>query len=167
MIQSMKESFVELLYLKTPIGGLVLEIREQGLGAISFSNSSCHTNVYPQTRIARLACTQLMRYFDKPHNQFTIPLVLSGHTAFRKRVWKALSNIKMGSTATYKKIAQKLKTHPRAIGGACAANPIPIIIPCHRVIAQSGALCGYTGSDGKQDLSIKAWLLNHENSEHP
>ncbi len=159
----MEESIAELLYLKTPIGGLVLEITEQGLGAISFSNSSCDTNAYPQTRLARLAYNQLMRYFDKPHNQFTIPLALPEQTSFRKRVWKTLSSIKMGSTATYKQIAQKLNTHPRAIGGACAANPIPIIIPCHRVIAQSGALCGYTGSDGKQDLSIKAWLLNHEN----
>ncbi len=156
-----------MLYLKTPIGGLVLEIREQGLGTISFSNSSCRTNAYPQTRLGRLAYNQLMRYFDRPHNRFTIPLVLSEQTSFRKRVWKALSNIKPGSTATYKQIAQKLNTHPRAIGGACAANPIPIIIPCHRVIAQSGALCGYTGTDGKQDLSIKAWLLNHENPKHP
>ena len=162
----MKDSIAELLYLKTPIGGLVVEIREQGLSAISFSNSSCDTNACPQTRLARLAYDQLMRYFDNPHNWFTIPLVLSEQTSFRKRVWETLSNIKMGSTATYKQIAQKLNTHPRAIGGACAANPIPIIIPCHRVVAQSGALCGYTGNDGKQDLSIKAWLLNHENPKH-
>ncbi len=163
----MKESVVESLYLKTPLGGLVLEIREQGLGAVCFSDSSHRTNVYPRTRLGHLAYNQMMRYFDRPHNRFTIPLVLSEQTSFRRRVWEALSNIKIGSTATYKQIAQKLNTHPRAIGGACAANPIPIIIPCHRVIAQSGALCGYTGTDGKQDLGIKAWLLNHENPKHP
>ena len=162
----MKESVAELLYLKTPIGELVLEIRERGLCAISFAGASHRTNMYPQTRLGCLVYNQLMHYFDEPHTQFTIPLVLSGQTAFRKRVWKTLGDIKIGSTATYKQVAQKLKTHPRAVGGACAANPIPIIIPCHRVIAQSGALCGYTGANGKQDLSIKAWLLNHEKN-HP
>ena len=161
----MKESVAELLYLKTPIGGLVLEIREQGLCAISFSASSHRANIYPQTHLGRLAYNQLLRYFEKPHSQFTIPLVLSGQTLFRKQIWKTLCDIKIGDTATYKQIAQKLNTHPRAVGGACAANPIPIIIPCHRVIAQSGALCGYTGTDGRQDLSIKAWLLNHEKNQ--
>lgn len=153
---------MELLSLKAPIGELVLEIRERGLSSISFSDSSHCANSHPQTRSGRLAYSQLMRYFDKAHDRFTIPLLLSEQTLFRRQVWEALSMIKIGGTATYKQIAQKLNTHPRAIGGACAANPIPIIIPCHRVIAQSGALCGYTGADGKQDLSIKAWLLKHE-----
>ena len=160
----MEDPAVELLSLKTPIGVLVLKIQERGLYSISFTDTSHRANAHPKTRLGRLAYSQLMRYFDKAHDRFTIPLVLPERTLFRRRVWNALAKIKIGGTASYKQIAQKLNTHPRAIGGACAANPIPIIIPCHRVIAQSGVLCGYTGADGKQDLSIKAWLLNHESS---
>ena len=158
----MNDLIVESLFIKTPIGGLVLEIEARGLCAISFAESSSRANAHPKTRLGRLAYSQLMRYFDKAHDQFTIPLVLPEQTLFRRRVWQLLSKIKIGGTVTYKQIAQKLNTHPRPIGGACAANPIPIIIPCHRVIACSGALCGYTGSAGRQDLSIKAWLLSHE-----
>ena len=158
----MKHSTIESLYLITPIGGLALAIREQGLYRLSFAKVPPHAECRPKTKLGHLAYKQLMSYFDKAHNQFTIPLILSEHTPFRRRVWKFLSKIKLGRTTTYKHIAQKLNTHPRAIGGACATNPIPIIIPCHRVISKSGALCGYTGLNGNQDLSIKAWLLNHE-----
>ena len=158
----MKHSAVELLHLKTPLGGLVLEIEAQGLRRLTFTASPHRANNRPKSKLAHRAYNQLMRYFDKPHNRFTIPLILPERTVFRRRVWKAISAIKIGRTASYKQIALKLNTHPRAIGGACAANPIPIIIPCHRVLAQSGKLCGYTGADGKHDLSIKEWLLKHE-----
>ena len=158
----MRHIETELLYLETPIGGLVLTIREQGLCRLSFGTVPPPINQRPKSRLGHLAYNQLMRYFDKPHDRFTIPLTLSEHTSYRRRVWKVLSEIKIGSTTTYKRIARILNTHPRAVGGACAANPIPIIIPCHRVISRCGGLCGYTGADGKQDLSIKAWLLNHE-----
>ncbi|MBC6414203.1 MAG: methylated-DNA--[protein]-cysteine S-methyltransferase [Chromatiales bacterium] len=160
--QAMKNSEIDFLYLETPIGGLVLATRQRGLCRLSYVKGQYDIKSYPKTKLEHLAHSQLMNYFDKPHDRFTIPLDDCEQTPFRKRVWQALSEIKIGTTTTYKKIAQVLNTHPRAIGGACAANPIPIIIPCHRVIAQSGALCGYTGAGGNQDLSIKAQLLKHE-----
>ena len=158
----MKYLTTESLYLITPIGGLALEIREPGLQRVSFSEAPSHAESRPKSKLGNLAYKQLMSYFDKAHDQFTIPLILPDHTPFRHRVWSRLAKIKLGRTITYKQLAQKLNTHPRAIGGACAANPIPIVIPCHRVLSQSGALCGYTGPNGSQDLDIKAWLLNHE-----
>ena len=158
----MKNLQVEFLDLDTPLGGIVLEIQELGLSKLSFGRVSHPTKRHPKTKLEQLAYSQLMRYFDKPHDRFTIPLLYSKHTLFRQRVWRALSAIKIGHTTTYKKIAGALNTHPRAVGGACAANPIPIIIPCHRVITQGGRLGGYTAANGLQDERIKAWLLNHE-----
>jgi methylated-DNA-[protein]-cysteine S-methyltransferase len=103
---------------------------------------------------------ELNHYFNSRDWIFTIPVKSNG-TAFQQRVWKQLQTIPAGKTHTYQEMAQKLKTSPRAIGGACRANPVPIIVPCHRVVAKSG-LGGYDGDWGRGKVSIKQWLLDHE-----
>ncbi len=111
------------------------------------------------------AVEQLRAYFRDAHTVFTVPLAAQG-TPFQQRVWAALCAIPPGKVLTYGQLAQQLGTAARAVGGACRTNPIPIVIPCHRVVGQHG-LGGYTGVVTGDPLSIKRWLLRHEGTEIP
>jgi len=82
-------------------------------------------------------------------------------TPFQLRVWWALLNIPLGSTVTYGELARQLRASPRALAAACRANPCPVLIPCHRVVAQNG-LGGYAGAGTGPLLAVKRWLLCHE-----
>jgi methylated-DNA-[protein]-cysteine S-methyltransferase len=114
----------------------------------------------PATPLLRETETQLRAYFKKPQHQFDLPMQLEG-TPFQLRVWQALCNIPPGTPLTYGQLANKLATAPRAVGGACGANPIPIIVPCHRVVSASG-IGGFMRTRYLAPLNIKSWLLAHE-----
>lgn len=114
----------------------------------------------PQDEISRLVCAQLQSYFDDPSFSFDLPLAPRG-TVFQHRVWQALRQIPVGSTQSYGELARQIDSAPRAVGQACGANPIPLVIPCHRVLAQGG-LGGFMNSTGGEPLAIKQWLLQHE-----
>lgn len=88
-------------------------------------------------------------------------LVKPSGTPFQQRVWQALMAIPPGEVVTYGELARQLDSSPRAVAGACRANPIPILIPCHRVIAANGP-GGYMGKVAGRELAIKQWLLRHE-----
>lgn len=104
-----------------------------------------------------LSKKELFEYFNGKRNSFDIPLDLRG-TDFQKSVWKSLQKIPYGETISYKTLATRLKSKAyRAVGSANGRNPLPIIIPCHRVIATGGGLGGYTGG-----LRIKKFLLSLE-----
>lgn len=104
---------------------------------------------------------ELNNYLQNPHHVFNLPFYLQG-TPFQQRVWEALRAIPCGETYSYMQLAQKLQTSPRAVGNACRANPIPIIIPCHRIVAKQG-IGGYAGqSQSGKMIDIKKWLLLHE-----
>jgi methylated-DNA-[protein]-cysteine S-methyltransferase len=112
--------------------------------------------------LAHLACVQIQAYLENPRFRFDLPLALSG-TRHRLQVWEAMQAIPCGETRTYGELARALQSSPRAVGGACGANPLPIIVPCHRVVAAGGALGGFMGArDEGFELSIKRWLLAHE-----
>jgi len=115
----------------------------------------------PVDSIAEKACRQLERYLADPAWRFTLPLAPSG-TAFRRRVWDALTRIPVGESRTYGELARGLYTAPRAIGGACGANPIALVIPCHRVVGSQGSLGGFMGVTEGDPIAIKRWLLAHE-----
>lgn len=100
---------------------------------------------------------QLDAYFDGTLARFSLPLAPDG-TPFQRRVWAAMQTIPKGETRRYRDLAAMLGSGPRAIGGACGRNPIPVIIPCHRVLAANG-LGGYSGHDG---LDTKRALLRLE-----
>ncbi len=104
---------------------------------------------------------QIERYLADPHYRFTLPLSPAG-TPFRRRVWEALSRIPVGESRTYGELARQLHTAPRAVGGACGANDIALVIPCHRVVGSHGSLGGFMHADAGDPLSIKRWLLAHE-----
>ncbi len=103
---------------------------------------------------------RLKQYFSGSCSNISLPLNLRG-TDFQKRVWRILSKIEPGTVRTYGDIAEELNTSPRAVGNACRANPIPVIIPCHRVVSASG-IGGFAGTTSGRRISIKRWLLRHE-----
>jgi len=100
-----------------------------------------------ETPLLRRAQQQLGAYFQGHRQRFDLPLAPAG-TAFQKTVWQAMSRIPHGETRSYGQMATDLKSGPRAVGGACARNPIPILIPCHRVLGAHGALGGYSARGG-------------------
>jgi methylated-DNA-[protein]-cysteine S-methyltransferase len=106
---------------------------------------------------------QVHEYLSGNRREFDIPLLMIG-TGFQRRVWKELIRIPYGATSTYRKIAEDIgiPRAVRAVGGAAGANPISIIIPCHRVIGSDGRLVGYGGG-----LALKAWLLKLEQGDTP
>jgi methylated-DNA-[protein]-cysteine S-methyltransferase len=112
--------------------------------------------------LAYLACIQVQAYLDDARFVFDLPLRLAG-THHRLEVWEAMQRIPAGTTRTYGELAAELGSSARAVGGACGANPIPLIVPCHRVIAAHGGLGGFMGQKAEGfELAIKRWLLGHE-----
>jgi methylated-DNA-[protein]-cysteine S-methyltransferase len=103
---------------------------------------------------------QLAAYLADGSACFDLPLDLGG-TAFQQRVWAAIRAIPAGQTRTYRDLARQLGSAPRAVGQACRANPCPIVVPCHRVVAVKG-LGGFAGDRSGRKLAIKRWLLRHE-----
>ncbi|MFA4931005.1 MAG: methylated-DNA--[protein]-cysteine S-methyltransferase [Patescibacteria group bacterium] len=103
---------------------------------------------------------QLEEYFKGRRTEFDLPISFKTGTAWQKKVWRALTKIPYGQTISYGDLAAQLgdRKKARAVAAACSANPIPIVIPCHRVIAADGTLGGYAGG-----VSIKEWLLDQEN----
>lgn len=121
-------------------------------------------NMRPATPLAHEAVRQLRAYLADPSFEFTLPLAPAG-TAFQRRVWQRIAAIPRGTTRTYGELAADLASAPRPVGGACGANPYPLVIPCHRVVAAGGAnggLGGFARSRGGFLLDIKRWLLAHE-----
>ena len=104
------------------------------------------------------AKAQVEAYFAGRRRSFELPLRPLG-TDFQKSVWRAMRAIPFGRTRSHGDLARDLASAPRAVGGACGKNPLPLLIPCHRVLAAGGALGGYSGGDG---LDTKRRLLAHE-----
>lgn len=120
-----------------------------------------HAEDSPNPALAAEAARQLAAWLEDPTTRFELPLAAAG-TPFQRRVWAAIAAIPCGETRSYGEIARELGSSARAVGGACGANPLPIIVPCHRVIAADGRLGGFAHSDGGFLLEVKRWLLQHE-----
>lgn len=104
---------------------------------------------------------ELAAYYTDPAHVFHLPLLPTG-TPFRQRVWDTLRRIPAGHTRSYGDIARELASAPRAVGQAVGDNPLPIVIPCHRIIAADGGLGGFMHSRTGYSQDIKRWLLRHE-----
>lgn len=115
----------------------------------------------PQNALAKEVCRQLQAYLADPYFEFDLSLHIEG-TPYQKRVWQSIQAIPGGKTSSYAKIASNLHSSPRAVGRACGANQIPIVIPCHRVIAKNGQIGGFMNATDGFPLTIKRWLLQHE-----
>lgn len=145
--------------INSPIGKLGIKIKNDTLTNIEYLDTNAATTSKTNSLILNIT-KQLKQYFINPKYKFDLPLNLQG-TEFQKRVWGILRDIPSGSVKTYGELAKQLNTSPRAIGNACRGNPIPIIIPCHRVIAKK-SLGGYAGKQKGKLMDIKKWLLEHE-----
>src|SRR5947209_11322150 len=130
------------LSLHTPIGGLTVSEEDGAIVAIDWGWGRDQT----ETPLLLRAREQLQAYFDGERVRFELPLAPQG-TAYRRRVWDALCQIPPGQTRTYGDIARVVGGSARSVGQANGANPIPVIIPCHRVVASAGP-GGYSGGDG-------------------
>jgi len=116
-----------------------------------------------QTPLAAEAVRQLQAWLRDPRFVFGLPLKPAG-TVFQRRVWEQIAAIPLGETRTYGELAGNLHNAPRAVGQACGANPYPVVVPCHRVVAAHGGLGGFSRQGGGFLLEIKRWLLAHERS---
>ena len=128
---------------KSPLGPLTLFAEVNGIVALEFGN-------IPEDRSSPLlqeAISQLTAYFKGDLKHFNLPLRATG-TDFQKTVWDLIVKIPYGSTRSYGDLSRDLESAPRAVGGACGKNPIPIIVPCHRILAANYKVGGFSGGDG-------------------
>ena len=146
----------------TPLGDVMLTATEQGLSALSFQAGGAAIDTledhqYHPEKFTQV-CQQLDEYFAGTRQQFDVALVPKG-SAFRQKVWQALIKIPYGVTISYSELAKQINNEKavRAVGSANGANPLALIIPCHRVIGSNGRLTGYAGG-----LELKQKLLAHE-----
>jgi methylated-DNA-[protein]-cysteine S-methyltransferase len=115
--------------------------------------------------LAKEAVRQLRAYLKDPRFAFSLPLQPAG-TAFQRRVWDGIASIGTGETRTYGELAQTIGSGPRAVGNACGANPYPLVVPCHRVVAANHGLGGFARQRGGFLLDVKRWLLAHESARY-
>ncbi len=145
--------------IASPVGTLrVLFTEREVVGVDILSRAETKQNV--SSVMAKKISRQFNGYFTQPDKTICLPVQLVG-TSFQQRVWRALQAIPVGETMSYGALAKKLNSSARAVGNACRANPLPVIVPCHRVVAKSG-LGGYSGKTHGRQIAIKRWLLEHE-----
>jgi len=114
----------------------------------------------PQNPLAAEVCRQLAAYLRNPRFEFDLPFEYRG-TQFQNRVWRIVRDIPAGRTLSYLQVAQRAHSAPRPVGMACGANRLPLLIPCHRVLA-TGGIGGFMHSTKGPGIGIKRWLLAHE-----
>ncbi|MDD9990482.1 MAG: methylated-DNA--[protein]-cysteine S-methyltransferase [Rhodospirillales bacterium] len=130
--------------IESPVGPLTITAEDDAVTAVDFGAGG---GPGPNAGLLAEAARQLTEYFAGDLRDFTLPLAPSG-TSFRLKVWAAMRAIPYGETRSYGDLARALDSAPRAVGGACGSNPIPLIIPCHRVVGAGGALGGFSGGAG-------------------
>lgn len=141
---------------------LSLSFAEGALARLEFVAATEQLRV-PVSDAAAYVVAQLELYFRNPRWPFDLPLLPQG-SEFQQRVWQALREIPAGSKVTYGQLAWRLESSARAVGSACRANPVPIIVPCHRVVSAMG-VGGFMGQVVGPQIAIKEWLLQHEQRE--
>ncbi len=148
--------------LVTPFAVLGIRTEEDWLTHIDYLPLDTQL-LAPRDSLAKEVCKQLQAYLTEPGFMFDLCLHISG-TTHQRRVWQAIQAIPSGETSSYADIAAQLHSAPRAVGRACGANRIPIVVPCHRVIAKNGGLGGFMNASDGNPLEIKRWLLRHESA---
>ena len=148
--------------LRAPFATLGITTSDTHVTGIRFLAPSTAALAPRRNSIAFLACVQIQAYLENPAYRFDLPLKFGG-TRHRVSVWEAMQRIPAGKTRSYGELAKELGSSARAVGGACGANPIPLVIPCHRVIAAGGDIGGFMGARAEGfERTIKRWLLEHE-----
>jgi methylated-DNA-[protein]-cysteine S-methyltransferase len=149
-----------------PIGRLIVASDGEAVAGVWMANASPSDAAWSARQgsdaVLTEARAQLTAYFEGALRTFSLPLAPNG-TDFQRRVWRALEAIPYGTTISYAEVARRVGSTAavRAVGAANGRNPIPIIVPCHRVIGSDGSLTGFGGG-----LERKQWLLRHEGALH-
>ena len=146
--------------IRTPFAVLGIRTSGSAVTGIEYLPQS-ERAAAPTDPVAKHAVKALERYLADPHYRFTLPLAPRG-TPFQRRVWDAIAVIPVGESRTYGEIARSVRSAPRAVGQACGANPIALVVPCHRVVGSMGVLGGFMNAAEGNPLAIKRWLLIHE-----
>jgi methylated-DNA-[protein]-cysteine S-methyltransferase len=146
---------MSICYVLSPVGRLALEADHDAVTGVRWASAGESTREKNPSPVLKEAARQLDGYFRRKLKRFDLPLSPRG-TDFQKRVWAMMREIPYGETATYGGMAMALGSGPRPIGMACARNPIPIIVPCHRVLGSGGKEGGFSGGSG---LPTKRQLL--------
>lgn len=146
-------------YLATAFGDIEVVVSHIGLREVNRAQDSASVSAEPSALTAQVL-RQISEYLAGEREHFDVPLDLRG-TEFQIAAWKALALVPYGTTATYAQQAASIQrpTAVRAIGAANARNPVPIVLPCHRIIGADGSLTGFSWG-----LDVKTWLLHHEHS---
>ena len=159
--------FDAIIATPLPASRIGIRCNEQGISTVEFLpvQTPCQNPSLdnPYRNLIEQLLGSLQQYFSRPETLFSLPLAAVG-TPFQHRVWQAISTITCGETRSYGQLAHELNTSPRAVGGACRANPLPLLVPCHRVISadgNNGGFLGQTETDGAA-ARLKQWLLHHE-----
>ncbi len=142
------------LSVHSPVGDLTISEEDGKIVSLDWGWSP----IQKENEILLKTKILLDQYFDGENPTFDIPLDPQG-TEFQKNVWNKMLAIPYGEVLTYGEISTHLNSHARAVGMACGQNPIPIIIPCHRVIGKNGKLTGFSGGEG---IATKQYLLDLE-----
>jgi methylated-DNA-[protein]-cysteine S-methyltransferase len=149
----------------TPIGTLGVARHKEYVDRVRFLDpTSLVPFSNPREDFLKQVEEWFSEYFSSTRPNNVLPLLLNNKgTPYQRKVWRALSHIPFGQTITYGELAEELKTSAQAVGMACKFNPMPILIPCHRVVARNG-LGGFFGETSGKQIDIKAWLIDHEKS---
>jgi methylated-DNA-[protein]-cysteine S-methyltransferase len=137
---------------------LAITITDRGLAGIDYVYDLPAQG--PADKLGQEVVRQLECYFKDPQWHFDLPLDLTG-TPFQQRLWRALKKVPPGTVDTYGQLARQLNSGAQAVGQACRRNPVPVVVPCHRIVSQQG-MGGYAGEVDGEKMSIKRALLTHE-----
>jgi methylated-DNA-[protein]-cysteine S-methyltransferase len=159
--------FDAIIRVNSPLGRLELTALNDRIVGLEIERAGRLTfESVPEkgSSVLRQATKQLAEYFAGKRRAFDLPLAIAG-TEFQNSVWNTLMSIPFGDVRSYGDVGMSTgrATAGRAVGGAVGANPIPIIVPCHRVLASDGRITGYSGGNG---IPTKVWLLDHEGIPH-
>ena len=149
---------LERYWIESPVGFLVLEFRGDRLARIEFHDERPKCVAAPP---GHEPASSLIAWFRDPGHPLPCPPLVPAPTPFQERLRAALLAIPPGETRTYGQLARSLGSSPRAVGQACRANPVPLVVPCHRVVSARGP-GGYAGAAEGRPAEIKRWLLAHE-----
>ncbi|PPR77470.1 MAG: Methylated-DNA--protein-cysteine methyltransferase, constitutive [Alphaproteobacteria bacterium MarineAlpha2_Bin1] len=140
--------------IRTPIGIISVQEKNKKILSLNWTNRI----IEPSTPLLIKTLLKIKNYFEKKKDICSIPIKLD-KTDAQIKILLAIMNIPIGRFTTYGKLAKQLNTHPRFVGYTCSINPLPLIIPCHRILSVDKKIGGYSCGKGKE---TKLWLLKHE-----
>jgi len=149
---------MEQAVIDSPLGAIRIKARDGAITRLRWTRDPVDADPPTPGSLLARAAEQLAEYFAGERDDFDLP-VSPGGTDFQRAVWDAMVAIPKGGYRTYGDVAGELGASARSVGTACGAKPIPVIIPCHRILAAGSKLSGFSAEGGVED---KVWLLRHE-----